>query len=547
VRELCAGLPEASARRIARATVTFKDVFTVAATPRLAELSAAHDEAAVDAVLAARLIVPEPSREAIAVAWAGGLLHARQAARVLGVLDAEQATGPDRDVLRWNGLKRLADPASPRLAAEVQALSAGERRTMATVLLDEALAICEDPDCGLIDKMAAAQAAHRVRDDLVGRDSLPHLQRELVAGLEELGERATALDVAVAALEEWPPGGRSEDRDWLSSAVLRLSRLVPPPPLPPGAVTLIDEAISSGAATALEARIWAAIGMLDDPDQHEAALDMAVQAAATLDARATVLGEAGTRWRLLLAFHIGRAGHPAMTAQFLALLLNSADPEQQDAASAVLHATAGPRADTRLQNILLEAELATLPPDAADDRLRIHHALAENHHTLGQYHQALIHGMHELELRHSLQGPDHPYILMTRGRVALWTGLSGNLEEALRLSQALLPDRVRVLGANHPETLAIRNDIAGWTGDCGNRTGALRLFQALLPDRVRVLGTNHPDMLATRNNIAYWTAQCGNLAEALRLFQALLPDRVRVLGTNHPDTVATPERHRVPD
>ena len=60
MRELCAGLPEASARRIARATVTFKDVFTVAATPRLAELSAAHDEAAVDAVLAARLIVPEP-------------------------------------------------------------------------------------------------------------------------------------------------------------------------------------------------------------------------------------------------------------------------------------------------------------------------------------------------------------------------------------------------------------------------------------------------------------------------------------------------------
>jgi hypothetical protein len=92
---------------------------------------------------------------------------------------------------------------------------------------------------------------------------------------------------------------------------------------------------------------------------------------------------------------------------------------------------------------------------------------------------------------------------MTRGRVALWTDLSGNLEEALRLSQALLPDRVRVLGADHPETLAIRNDIAGWTGDCGNRTGALRLFQALLPDRVRVLATNHPDTVATRNGIAF--------------------------------------------
>ena len=42
--------------------------------------------AVVDAVVSARLRRPDPSPEAVIIAWAGGLLHARQAARALGVL-----------------------------------------------------------------------------------------------------------------------------------------------------------------------------------------------------------------------------------------------------------------------------------------------------------------------------------------------------------------------------------------------------------------------------------------------------------------------------
>jgi hypothetical protein len=34
---------------------------------------------------------------------------------------------------------------------------------------------------------------------------------------------------------------------------------------------------------------------------------------------------------------------------------------------------------------------------------------------------------------------------------------------------------------------------------CGDAREALRLFQALLPDRVRVLGADHPDTLTTNN------------------------------------------------
>jgi hypothetical protein len=136
-------------------------------------------------------------------------------------------------------------------------------------------------------------------------------------------------------------------------------------------------------------------------------------------------------------------------------------------------------------------------------------------------------------------GADHQDTLTTRNNIAAWTGEGGDAREALRLFQALLPDRVRVLGADHPDTLLTRNNIAAWTGQCGDRREALRLFQTLLPDQVRVLGADHPDTLATRSNIAAWTGEGGYARKALRLSQALLPDRVRVLGADHPDTLTT--------
>ena len=384
------------------------------------------------------------------IAWAGGLLHARQAARALGVLGLPQAADDDPDVLRREDLERVTDPASPRLAEQVTALAVRDRQAMAAVLLDEALRITADQGCGLVERMAAAQAAHRVRADLADRSALPGVQRELTAALEALGEPAAALEVAAAALEDWPPGGSVGDRDWLAAAVLRLSPLSPAPAQPPLVAELIAEATAGGAGLGLEARIWAAIELLRTGGQRAAALDLADQAAAALDEHAAALGPAADQWRLLLAFHAGRAGHPALTGRLLAPLLNSGDDQREDAARAVLYACAGPGADIRLQNIVLEAELAALPPDADDDRLRIHHALADNHGTLGEYRQALTHGQHELTLRTTIQSPDHPDTLATRSNVASWTGQCGDAAGALRLFRELLPDLERVLGPGPP-------------------------------------------------------------------------------------------------
>jgi hypothetical protein len=511
VRELCPHLPDAAVRRIGRSTTTFADVFAVASAPRLTEITVDQYQdqaqllALVDKVVSARLARlqrPDPSPEAVIIAWAGGLLHARQAARALGVLDLPQPASDDPDVLRTGDLERVTDPASPRLAGHVIAMDVRDRQAMAEILLAEALRITADPGCGLVERMGAAQAAHQVRADLADRSALPGVQRELAAALEALGEPAAALDVATAALEDWPPGGSAGDRDWLATAALRLSALSPAPAQPPLVAQLIAEATTGGAGLGLEARIWAAIELLRTSGQRAAALDLTGQAAAALDEHAAALGPAADQWRLLLAFHAGRAGHPAVTGRLLVPLLNSGDDQREDAARAVLYACAGPGADTRLQNIVLEAELAALPPDADDDRLRIHHALAANYDALGEYRQALSHGQYELTLRTSIQSPDHPGTLATRSNIASWTGHCGDMAGALRLSRELLPDRERVLGPGHPGTLTTRNNIASWTGHCGDMAGALRLSRELLPDLERLLGPDHPATLTVRSNIA---------------------------------------------
>jgi hypothetical protein len=546
VRELLPHLPDPAVRRIARATATFKDVFAVASAPRLAEPAGGPEAEArlladLDAITAAVLHRPDPSPEAVVTAWAGGLLHAQQAARALAVLGQPPAAGTDPDLLRAGNLLRVAGADSPRLAGQAAALAPSQRQAMADALLDEAFRIADQPDWGLADQLTAAQAAHHVRGDLTDCTRLPRLQRQLTATLEALGEPAAALQVATAALDDQrsASSGQDPDRDWLAAAVLRLAPLTPARPSPLAAELITEAVIGGGASLGLEARIWAAVDLLRTEGQRAAALDLTDQAAAALDEHAAALGPAADQWRLLLAFHAGRAGHPAIASRLLAPLINSGDQDREDQAGAVLRACAGPRADTRLQTILLEAGLTALPPDAADDQLRIHHTLAANYAALGDYRQALTHGQHELALRARIQSPDHHDTLATRSNIATWTGECGDRARALRQFQQLLPDQQRVLGADHPQILSTRNNIAGWTSECGDPAGALRLFQQLLPDQRRVLGPNHPDTLTTRNNIAGLTSDCGDPAGALFLFQQLLPDRQRVLGDDHPDTLTT--------
>src|SRR5919199_617949 len=84
-------------------------------------------------------------------------------------------------------------------------------------------------------------------------------------------------------------------------------------------------------------------------------------------------------------------------------------------------------------------------------------------------------------------------------------------------------------GPRAPEALELRTDIARYAGQAGYPDQALRLYQELLPDRVEVLGARHPDTLATRAQIAFYQGEMGHPGHALRLYQELLPDQVEVL------------------
>ena len=118
-------------------------------------------------------------------------------------------------------------------------------------------------------------------------------------------------------------------------------------------------------------------------------------------------------------------------------------------------------------------------------------------------------------------GPDDPNMLTIRSNIATWTGESGGARDALKLFEALLPDRSRIPGCDHPDTLNTRSDITTWTGMCGDAQKALELLEALLPDVERVLGPDHVDTLRTRANIAGKTGECGNAPEALQLLKLL--------------------------
>jgi hypothetical protein len=545
--ELLPDLPSAGAERIARRTVTFAEVFAIAHAGRLAELSpdtgAVEAVSVVDAVAEGVLERAKPSPEAVVLAWAGGTLHARQAAAALKVLGAESTEDNPR-VIRPGQLVRLTGPTDARMDGQVTALATAQKQELAAAVLGEAARLATDPDAGLVERVVARQAAHHVRGDLADRGELASVQLGLIRGLETLNDPADAdeiVTVALAEMDDLPPAAQDVgQRQQLMMAKMRLDQILPGTSgeKDPVVTEAVEFALSGGAAVRAEARVWAAVDLLHQPGRRQTGLSLAHQVTGELE-RPGIHSELADQWRLLLGFHTGQAGDTALAQRLLATMISTGTTGQRDAAAAVLRAIGGAHADTRLQVILLQDELDRIPASADDDLLRLHHALAANYGTLGDYHQALHHGTQELPLRHHIQGPDHPDTLATRANIAHLTGECGKAPEALRLYQDLLPDQIRVLGPDHPLTLATRANIAGWTGRCGKVAGTLRLYQDLLPDLIRVQGPNHPDTLATRHNIAHLTGESGEAPEALRLYQDLLRDLIRLQGPNHPDTLIT--------
>lgn len=544
--ELRPGLPEIASSRIGQRTRTFADVFKVIAHDRLGDLDNNDDDASIltttDQVIDAQIEWPAPSTEAIAVSWAGGSLHPVQADRVLAVINA-QRSDTDHYVVRSEFLVRLAGPPSPPLVAQVEILPTDKRCRMAAAVLDTTAGFMDDPTVSVMERVIAAQAAHHVRGDLDSgrRKPLLAVQCQVVEDLEALGELAAAYDIARSALAELAGSQGSNqsgpEHDKLVASALRLAQISGTRGDP-----VIDSAVAvaakSGAATGLEARVWAVIDLLHRPGSQDAALTLLDRVTTELEAP-QVPESLADRWRLLLASQAGKAAHLEAVQRLLDPMLAADSPERSDAAQHVLHTVGDRWADIRLQIAMLEAELITLPTDAdAEERLRIHSALASAYRHIRDFLRALDHAQHELNLRNQIQGPDHPQTLAVRVNIAAWTGESGDPSEAVRLFRALLPDQERVLGSDHPDVLSTRANIAYWTGESGDAVEALRLSLDVLLDLERVLGPANESTLVNRGNIVRWTGMSGDYTEALRLSRDLLPEMEHVLGPFHTSTLA---------
>ena len=416
------------------------------------------------------------------------------------------------------------------------------RVVLAAGIQEEALSLAAEETVGLVDRVAALQAAHRVRTDTPAdaRTRLVMTQRLLVAGLEALGDTRAAYHVATEALAGASAGSSDrEDRESLAAAVIRLAQADRSHVDDPIVREAVAAATAGGAVVGLEARVWAAVDLLNQPDHRDEALNLVDQIVDALETGGR-LGEPADRWRLLLAFHAGRAGYPMITQALLRPLVNGDSTQLQDAANAIIYAVGGPNADIRLQNLILEAELDTDTGRPGDERWRLQHTLAANYARLGDYRRALEHAHHELELLRARKARPH-VTLRTRQEMTYWTSEAGDLPEALRLANELLPDQLALLGPHSADTLANRSNIAIWSARLG-RAPALPTYQKLLSDVLTFLGPRHVGAMTIRANIASATARSGNRAEAARMLNGLLNDEIEVLGPHHEKTLHTREQ-----
>ncbi|NUT48209.1 MAG: tetratricopeptide repeat protein [Saccharothrix sp.] len=133
-----------------------------------------------------------------------------------------------------------------------------------------------------------------------------------------------------------------------------------------------------------------------------------------------------------------------------------------------------------------------------------------------------------------LLGPDHPDVLITRGRLARRQGEAGHHEQAVKAFEELLVDHVRTHGADHVDTLSIRNNLALARGENNEPRAAVAELRRLVEDYLRLRGHEHPETWIVRNNLAYWQAECGELEQAVATLEQVVAAQLHHLGTENP-------------
>ncbi len=181
--------------------------------------------------------------------------------------------------------------------------------------------------------------------------------------------------------------------------------------------------------------------------------------------------------------------------------------------------------------------LANVPGPDDPDTLAARSNLARAHQDAGDLQTAI--NMYEALLPDlaRILGSDHPHTLIARHNLARAHQDAGDLQTATDMYETVLPDLTRVLGPDHPHTLAARGNLAGAHRDAGHISTAIDMYEILLDKQTHVLGPDHPDTLATRGNLAAAYYAAGDPQKAIDIYKTLLPDTTRVLGPDHSHTL----------
>lgn len=211
--------------------------------------------------------------------------------------------------------------------------------------------------------------------------------------------------------------------------------------------------------------------------------------------------------------------------------------------------------------------------------LRALEGLAALHRDQSDYVESEALYLRALDGRRSLQGADHPDLLLTRHALAgvqlrqgrheeartlfesvlkaqaaqavkgteffstmhnlgVVASRQGRLDDAERLYAEALQGRMERLGADHPQTLATQNNLAAIRFKRGD-WGAAALTWQEVAEAQRSMGEHHPHRLGTLRNLALMFKLNGELDKAEAAYLEVLDGQRSALGEQHSDTLDT--------
>lgn len=188
---------------------------------------------------------------------------------------------------------------------------------------------------------------------------------------------------------------------------------------------------------------------------------------------------------------------------------------------------------------LFEQALAVLRRTLGEEdpaTLDLTNNLAETLRAQGDY--ASARALHEqaLALRRRTLGDEHRLTLLSLNNLAATLHALGDYASARGFLERALAVYTRVLGDEHPDTLQSLNNLAWALYSQGDHVGSRALFEQAVASRQRTLGDQHPATLDSINNLAATLYAQGDYAGARALLEPALAALQRTLGDEHPAT-----------